>query len=306
MKSARPWRYALASVTGTSHRQSGAFCQDASAVRLVRRGDMTWLVAAVADGAGSCRLSGEGARLCCFVFGEEMERRIEAGNALPPGMERGDAETVIGRMRQELDRAAERARSVARAYDRSVRRPCAPDGNGRDAARSDAARSLTREDFASTFAGAVIGGDGGAFLQVGDGGMVVRAAGTAEYEPVFWPQSGEYANETFFVTDREVRLQFQARTGTVDEIALFSDGLQRLVLTVRKRAAYAPFFRDLFGQLRRKAQAEGLSQPLSAGLARFLGSGRINARTDDDKTLILATRLSAAWKEERREDSDVV
>ena len=283
------WRYARASVTGTSHLKTGSCCQDAGAVRAVTTAEGAWLVAGVADGAGSCRLSAQGARICCAVFGAEMERLLQERNK-SFSMDRRDAEAVIGKMRLVIDEAAEQAEAVARHYDSAVCRPIGHADKERTVP-SDPRRPLTRKDFASTFVGAVIGEKASAFFQIGDGGMVVRANGEEGYRPVFWPQSGQYANETYFVTDRSVRLQFEARTGGIDEIALFSDGLQRLVLTIRERTAYAPFFQDLFGQLRRKAKREGLSEPLSAGLARFLGSRRINARTDDDKTLILATRL---------------
>lgn len=231
-----------------------------------------------------------------------MEKRLREKSSDAFTINRGDAEAVIGTMRSAIDEAVERTEAVARHYNGALCRPYGPYAARMPAIPPCPVRPVTRKDFASTFVGAVVGENASAFFQVGDGGMVVKAEGEEGYQPVFWPQSGQYANETYFVTDREVRLQFAARTGGIDEIALFSDGLQRLVLTVRQRAAYAPFFHDLFGQLRRKAKREGLSKPLSGGLARFLGSGRINARTDDDKTLVLATRLGG----EKEGRNDVV
>jgi hypothetical protein len=71
----------------------------------------------------------------------------------------------------------------------------------------------------------------------------------------------------------------------VDEVALLTDGLQSLALRFASREAHGPFFEPMFERLR------GPEQPSESELAAFLGSGPVNARTDDDKTLVLATRL---------------
>jgi hypothetical protein len=75
----------------------------------------------------------------------------------------------------------------------------------------------------------------------------------------------------------------------VDEIALFSDGLQMLALQFDTRRAHAPFFQPMFARLR--TEAPGESTTLTGLLTEYLGSPVINKRTDDDKTLVLATRL---------------
>src|SRR5262249_26240874 len=105
---------------------------------------------------------------------------------------------------------------------------------------------------------------------------------------VFWPQSGEYVNMTSFLTDQdfEERLEFCSWADSVDEIALFSDGLQMLALHYAEQAAYRPFFVPLFKRLRES----GAAKELEVSLLRFLESPRVNERTDDDKTLIIATR----------------
>jgi hypothetical protein len=43
-----------------------------------------------------------------------------------------------------------------------------------------------------------------------------------------------------------------------------------------------------------RAAAAGFSAPLSSALTAYLALPRINERTDDDKTLILATRRAVA------------
>ncbi|MGL4552961.1 MAG: PP2C family serine/threonine-protein phosphatase, partial [Gemmataceae bacterium] len=63
------------------------------------------------------------------------------------------------------------------------------------------------------------------------------------------------------------------------------DGLQGLALHYATRTAHGPFFAPLFRALR-GADPEELGDPMRA----FLESPRVNGRTDDDKTLILAAR----------------
>jgi hypothetical protein len=72
----------------------------------------------------------------------------------------------------------------------------------------------------------------------------------------------------------------------VDELALFTDGLQMLALHFASRSAHRPFFEPLFTTLREAANPEALGGPLR----EFLDSPAVNERTEDDKTLVLAIR----------------
>ena len=136
----------------------------------------------------------------------------------------------------------------------------------------------------------MVGRHGAAFAQIGDGAIVILDG--TEYRPVFWPQSGEYHNFTFFLTDPrfERNVQCEVLSRPVDEVALFSDGLQMLALRYETKTAHQPFFVPIFTALRRTAEHEGLIVPMR----QFLDSPGVNDRTDDDKTLVLATRLAAS------------
>jgi hypothetical protein len=72
------------------------------------------------------------------------------------------------------------------------------------------------------------------------------------------------------------------------EAALLTDGLQTIALNYQQHTAYEPFFKGLFAPLR--TAEEGCSRELSESLAAFLASPRVNEKTDDDKTLVLASR----------------
>jgi hypothetical protein len=165
----------------------------------------------------------------------------------------------------------------------------------RDRAETD---GLSTREFACTILGAVVGHDRVAFFQIGDGAIVVaNRAEPGDYGWVFWPQHGEFANQTNFITQDNVLevLEFEVDERSVDEIAVFTDGIERLVLDLQEKTAPAPFFRTLFSWLAKVDPAAiGEEIPASEVVGGYLGSKDINDRTDDDKTLILATRRPAS------------
>jgi hypothetical protein len=153
------------------------------------------------------------------------------------------------------------------------------------------AEGLMRRDYACTLLAAVVGQDCAVFLQIGDGAIIVACEDDPDsFAWIFWPQRGEYENATAFATDSDVasHLSYEWRYGHIHELALFTDGLQRLVLDLREHTVYSPFFRQVFPSVR--SEEEGHSTNVSGLLRTFLSSERINDRTDDDKTLLLATR----------------
>jgi hypothetical protein len=154
-----------------------------------------------------------------------------------------------------------------------------------------ACNGLSVRDFACTLLVTVIESQYAAFLQIGDGAIVVSTPlEPDEYHWVFWPERGEYANQTCFVTDEDAahHLQFDSCNMEIDEVALFSDGVQSLALHYESRTAYAPFFHSFFVPVR--AEPPGKSDTLCTALDAFLNSPRVIARTDDDKTLVISTR----------------
>ena len=133
-------------------------------------------------------------------------------------------------------------------------------------------------------------GDGQAIcFQIGDGAIVMKEHD--EYQVVFWPDQGEYANTTFFVSDELflTHLVISRKDFLPEEVALFTDGLQNLVLSFSKKAAHDGFFRPLFAAVR--AHSGNRLLDLSAHLKGFLSRSDINERTDDDKTLVLAVHV---------------
>jgi len=262
----RSWRYALTSALGSSHLKSGAPCQDSSACKITTFGNESFLVAVVADGAGSARFSQYGSRLACYVVKESVQPLIDQGLGLDQ-LDREFVEGMVVRFQEMVRRVALRTQNTSR-------------------------------DFACTWLAAVVGSERAVFFQIGDGAIVVsrgsESSENAAYDWVFWPQNGEYANETVFATgDNAVEdLQFALCEEDIAEVAVFSDGIQNLVLDNKNRVAHSSFFAPMFGAVRK--EESGYSEELSQSLERYLNSSSILSRTDDDKSLILATRRHPA------------
>ena len=211
------------------------------------------LLLAAADGAGTASKAEAGARIACETFKAFISAR-------PNAVEEGAASEWLAYFQNTVAEAAHGAAAEV-------------------------------HDYATTFLGAVIGDDTALFIQIGDGALVTDDADREdEYSCVFWPEETEYANVTYFATpsDAASHLQVRVVTRPVQEVALFTDGLQRLALHMASRAAHAPFFRSVFKPLRERGA--GVSNEDFESLTAFLGSRAVLARTDDDKTLILATR----------------
>ena len=251
------WKTVHDSVVGTSHQVTGNPCQDSHrVVQFASQGRET-LIVVCADGAGSAKHSDRGSAFVC--------------------------DTIIGILRRELatvDNLNTIGRETAVAW-------CAETRDGLIRLASEVGCEI--RDLASTVLAAVIVDDSSLFMQLGDGAIVSQYDGL--YEVIFWPQSGEYANVTNFLTDEsyDKRLEFSTRKGaTVTALAMFTDGLERLILHYAERTVHVPFLEPLFKALQDSASSEDLFEPMRL----FLSSERVNQRTDDDKTLVLATRLT--------------
>ncbi len=247
------WKFAAASVIGTSHLKSeGSACQDAFSCAYHEAANA--FIAVVADGAGSARHSDEGSHTAC---GYVLERLLSAAPELLST--HSLALRILADLKDRIDEMAAFKRALAK-------------------------------EFACTLLVAIIFESFAVFWQIGDGAICFRLLGERDFKFAFWPEKGDYANVTSFVTDSNAadQLAFDNLDAEVREVALFSDGLERLALDFAKGEPHSQFFNGLFPHV--YSQPGGWSEDLSDSLALFLGSDRMNARTDDDKTLILAAR----------------
>jgi hypothetical protein len=256
------WRVVAASSVGTSHVATGAVCQDSVGAELFETQYGTVLLAIVSDGAGSAAHSEVGSSTAV----ETMRRlaRSYLSDHTVASIERKTAEDWLLTIQADINEIAEQHSAVAR-------------------------------DFACTLLVAIVGLDAAVFSQIGDGAIVVaKASDPREWSPVFWPQHGEYVNTTNFVTAANAAevLDFAILHERIDSLASFSDGLENLVLDQANKSAHAPFFNSMINQVRQQA-GHGFDEQVSRMLHDYLSSGKVCERTDDDKSLILASRTVA-------------
>ena len=252
------WSVAAAATVGERHIADGRPCEDAWTVRLHTFRGEPWLIRAVSDGAGTAGRAQAGSACAVAACADSAVRSLKANPVMTAGM----LLDCLGAARVALAVEA----GLAGAHIR---------------------------DFACTLLGAVIGPGVAAFVQVGDGAIVIAGDEPGSWAWMFEPQKGEYANETSFLTGEDACrcASVAVLTDVPAEIALFTDGLENLLIrTHPERHVVGQFFDQMFPPVRRAADP-GLDEGLSEHLAGYLATPAIAARSDDDRTLILATCL---------------
>lgn len=250
------WKVAASSVTGSSHATRGESGQDFCRAGSLRLADREYFIGLVADGAGSTTDGGKGAEIACDTLHA----------------------CILDALRKD-GRVAAITDDMVHTWITAARGAILAEAQG---------RGKRIRDYACTLLGAVAESDHALFFQIGDGAIVIHVDGA--YQTVFWPEQGEYANTTFFLSDETYQdaLSIQHRESSPDEIALFSDGIQNLALSFAQKQAHAGFFQPLFSAFRNDP-ATAFSD-FAGQLERFLLRNDVSARSDDDKTLVLAVQ----------------
>jgi hypothetical protein len=253
------WRIASASAIGTSHDATGSPCQDSAGHGFVDTSSGEVLIVVVSDGAGSAAHSHLGSSIAVATFISDVERFMT---------DAGDVSSIdAAQAEQWVRRAADAASAAAEANAHEAR------------------------EYSCTLLAAIIGTEYAAFIQVGDGAIVVSHGDDDGWSYIFWPQHGEFANTTNFIqTVESGSVAFDLAPRRINELAIFSDGIENLVLHKASRSVQQSFF-QLMIQPVRSSLAAGLDDELSQALGKYLASPTICERTDDDKTLVLASRV---------------
>lgn len=251
------WKAIGKSVIGTSHTAGGKGCEDALQYAIIKDLDGTEaLICCVSDGAGSALYAAEASEYCTRQVIDELSGFAASGTDV--------AEADIYNMLEDIYEGL-----LAKAEENEAE----------------------PNEYSCTLLGCYITRRKAVFFQIGDG-AIIRNDADDFYTHIWWPHNGEYQNATSFLIDDNTfsNLNVTIIEEPIDEVALFSDGLQLLVLSTESRQVHQPFFTVLFRHLRMATDDERINL-LNHKLEEYLDSKTINDRTDDDKTLFLATRL---------------
>ncbi|MBV4356231.1 PP2C family serine/threonine-protein phosphatase [Pinibacter aurantiacus] len=252
------WKAIGQSAIGTSHLATNKSCEDAIAYKIVNAANNeTALICCVSDGAGSAAYAEEASTIATQKAIELFEECIAAEKDVDNSIVMSVAENIY-------DVFANLAEE----------------------------RGVEINEFSSTFLGCILLPGKSVFFQIGDG-AIIRDDGNNGYAAIWWPQNGEYSNTTVFLVDdiNFPNLKITTVNERINEVAIITDGLQHLTLNNETSSVHGPFFSDLFKWLRMAKNAEE-TEILNNKLREFLSGQMINSRTDDDKTLFLATTLN--------------
>jgi hypothetical protein len=248
------WRVVGAAAPGTSHVRLGLPCQDALAYQAGEHG----LLVALSDGAGTAERSQSGAQTAVQAALVSLTVSLDAYFPADQAAWQEALCAAFVDARSALQSLAEFEQQPLRAY-------------------------------AATLILVVATSSQLAVAQLGDG-AVVAGESPDQLFLVNLPQRGEYANETYFLTQEDAleHVQVSVHAKAVTSLAVMSDGLTRLALRLPAHEPHLPFFQPLFAFT---AHADE-EQEATGRLLEFLNSERVCNRTDDDKSLVLAVRPS--------------
>lgn len=271
------WKAAIGSAIGTRHLHQDRPCQDYGQYQQVD----SILIGAIADGAGSARYADLGAKLAVETTLKVLRSQLKrlslssltagVGQVTPPDccpevkeLQPVGSLPVLNQLEANQLFTAVVEAVVLTLHIQAV----------------EGDYPLT--DLSSTLLAFVATPNWLTAMQIGDGFIVVESAAT-ELELLFQPAKGEYINETCFVTSPNALEQMQVRVyaDAPQFICAATDGLERLAIRFQDWLPFPPFFQPLVTCLQNDPQGA------TAYLQNFLESDRLNARTDDDKTLLM-------------------
>jgi hypothetical protein len=245
----KKWFVAGASITGESHIRRGRGNDDALAICQQDH----WTAIVVSDGAGSSIRAQEGAHFVSEGFRIKLLSIATLLDELGPGPWLNDS--VINAVLEVRSDLA----SVAGSYD--------------------------LKDFHCTLVAALFSCKGGFTVHIGDGAIIVGRntdSDDIEVEIHSPPENGEYANETFFITEttwlKNIRIKPLAN---FEWIALTTDGAASIFLD---RAVKEEAIESLFQILSEMSAETSFSKLIEF----YLDSEDARYCSDDDKTLAIA------------------
>lgn len=258
------WRVIGASVRGSSHVRNGTPCQDSF---LFRRADSGTLIVGLADGLGSALHAEVGSALAVETVVEVLESRLPKEHDATNEFWNGLLQTGFESARLALELHAEM-------------------------------HEIELRELATTLLVAIFHPEWLAIGHLGDG-AIIGVWDDDFLTTISAPERGEYANLVVPLTSADALEQVRYSVFPTCPISavMMSDGLQHLALDAVDVEPYPAFFLPLVRGIRKAADPAATAHELE----RFLASERIDARTDDDRTLVIVDReVSAKPRTKRR------
>ncbi len=258
--SAERWALIGASAKG-AHKIS---CQDSHYIKQIDG----WSIMVVADGAGSCPKSRLGAKYAAQRIGTLLESLAKSYHVDLPDEKLFEAQIVLRflKVRSELEFFATK--------------------------RANASLN----DYSTTVIALLVSNEGHILCaNIGDGRAGFRTK-EGQWQALFAPLKGEYANETHFLTSRNLCRLVQTsivKASNVDAVVALTDGLENYAWSIsyfdersnrvnQKNEPFPDFFNPLIESL-----FYGSTDP-SNKLSDFLNDNPIIKQEFDDRSLVVA------------------
>lgn len=257
LKTVKPdidWKYALASVIGTSHLDSNTTKQDFCLVEKKNINGVNYLFSAVADGAGSAKFSDKSSSYICRLFIRKAEKWLNENDISTLNKE------VVLSWFLHFQNVINR---VVRIYHID-----------------------SIKEFATTLLFALLSEKGNIFVQIGDG--VIAKGDINDLNCVFEPQHGEYINATYFATEKNIseRFMFEFNSDKIKRLVMHTDGIEIISFNFALKKPHINFFNPIFAMLD-EFNKSGLDKNTSEFIYGFLDCERVKQKTDDDKTMVI-------------------
>ncbi|MFO7031072.1 protein phosphatase 2C domain-containing protein [Limnospira fusiformis CCALA 023] len=253
------WQAIGCSEIGSGHIKTGIPCQDFCGHQIISNNQVT--IGAVSDGMGSAAHSDLGAKIAVQTTLNYLNQPDWLNNSINESQAQAFFDELLETVVKEIQ-------TVAKKEGYSVR------------------------DMACTLLAFIATPNWLVAMQCGDGLIVIRPQSSQNYQLIFQPQKGEYANEYVPITSASADQYMQVKViaEPIDFICAATDGIEHISLIKSKQwKAYDKFFEPVETQIMRSHKTEAETKNI---VSDWLKSDDINQRTDDDKTVLLCIQNS--------------
>ncbi|MEA5517582.1 PP2C family serine/threonine-protein phosphatase [Limnoraphis robusta] len=248
------WQAIGCSEIGSGHIKTGIPCQDFCDHQIISNNQVT--IGAVSDGMGSAAHSDLGSKIAVQTTLNCLNQRDWLNHSIDDSQAQVFFEELLKTVVTEIQ-------TVAKREGYSVR------------------------DMACTLLAFIATPNLLVAMQCGDGLIVIRPQSSQNYQLLFQPQKGEYANEYVPITSSSAHQYMQVKVihEPIYFICAATDGIEHISLIKSKEwKAYDKFFEPVETQIMRSHKTESEKEKI---VSDWLKSDDINQRTDDDKTVLL-------------------